>query len=144
MEDSYDKLEKAIMNGQAVYTVEEVECYDDASYPSLVSKLQACFMKGAFSPKMVAITGRLVGQKWTDPEVIGLAIDSSGMVSEAMGGFLGSASDFDHNLKLVVEAAELNGAELRLMRRLANLAVDRWDGKTCLPDVDVDDHEIQR
>jgi hypothetical protein len=81
---------------------------------------------------MIAIVGRIIGQRWTEPELASLAITSDGFVVEGFRGILGEASSFDANLQKVVTVAELDDDELELIGRLANTAVERFDGKVCL------------
>lgn len=94
---------------------------DDRFYPSLVEKLSPSHLR--MSGKMTAIVGNILGQKFTDPEVCGLAISSDGHVT-SMDAYIGLASDLERNLDALVGAAELNVGEADLFARLRHVAFD--------------------
>lgn len=132
MERSYDELAEAIDEGKALYSAEHAAMFDDAAYPSLVAKIEGLMRTGGYSGKMVAIMARILGQHWTNPDMQELSVTSDGFLTEAFGGFLGGADSLDHNLELVVGAAELDEREMTLMLSLARAGINRFDDKVTL------------
>lgn len=132
MSPTWKELSDALDEGRALYSPEEVQLFDDRAYITLTSKLEQVARSGAFSGKMIAIVGRIIGKAWTQPEIAGLAITSDGMLVEGFGDILGSADSFDRNLRTFVDHADLDEDEMTLMRSLANTAVNRFDGKVTL------------
>jgi hypothetical protein len=132
MSPTWEELSNALDEGRALYSPEQVELFDDRAYITLTSKLEQVARSGAFSGKMIAMVGRIIGKAWTQPEIAGLSITSDGMLVEGFGGILGDADSFDRNLKIFVDQADLDESEMALMRSLANTAVNRFDGKVTL------------
>lgn len=82
-----------------------------------------------FSPKMVAIMGAFLNQDWASPTRGGplgaFSVTSDGFVMSG-NHFLGTAADFESNIKLYVEAAKLNGAERAYWDELYARKVTDW------------------
>ena len=140
MARSYDEMEAELQEGRGLYSAEHVVLFDDRAYPGLVKKVETVMRSGHYSPKMVAIMGRILGQRWTNPEMQELAVDGSGFVVEAFGGIVGEADSLEGNLTKVFADAELSDSELDLSHRLVVSSIARLDGKQFFepaPDVDL-------
>jgi len=72
------------------------------------------------SGKMAAMVAYILGETWTDPQIISLSITSDGYLLgrdtergfDTGGRFLGCAADLYTNLRNLFEAAELTPAEV--------------------------------
>lgn len=69
------------------------------------------------SPKMAAIVGYLLGEKFTEPSIVGISITSDGFVLANRSGdiganeMLGNDTDLTRNLDNLIQAAGLNPTE---------------------------------
>ena len=77
------------------------------------------------SGKMAAIVGAIIGNKFTEPEMHGLAISSDGYVT-SMETFIGTAIDLEDNIERLLEAAELSEEERNEFARLFYVNVNDW------------------
>lgn len=77
------------------------------------------------SGKMTAIVAYVLGQSWTEPEIIALSVTSDGFVTTD-AEFMGEAADLDRNLLNLLVAAELSPEERAEFERLYRERVDDW------------------
>ncbi len=94
----------------------------------LLEKLHPANVTG-FSPKMAAIMGAFLNQDWASPRRGGplgcFSITSDAFVVSG-DHFLGSVAEFESNIKLYVDAANLNGAERAYWDELYARKVTDW------------------
>jgi hypothetical protein len=78
----------------------------------------------AMSPKMAAIVGCILGEKFTEPQLVGLTVTSDGFVLGMPAGgigfddFVGAFTDLDRNWNVLLDAAELTPEERKGADRL--------------------------
>ena len=77
------------------------------------------------SGKMAAIVAYVIGEPWTEPEIIALSVTSDGFVTTE-AEFMGEAADLDRNLLNLLVAADLSNAERAEFERLYRERVDDW------------------
>ncbi len=77
------------------------------------------------SGKMAAIVGYILGESWTEPEIVALSVTSDGFVLTD-AEFFGEAADLDRNLLNLLVAAELTPEERAMFERLYRKRVDDW------------------
>ncbi len=77
------------------------------------------------SGKMAAIVAFILGESWTDPEIVALAVTSDGFVTTE-SEFFGEASDLDRNPLNLLVAADLTTNERAEFERLYQERVDDW------------------
>jgi hypothetical protein len=77
------------------------------------------------SGKMAAIVGYILGESWTEPEIVALSVTSDGFVLTD-AEFFGEAADLDRNLLNLLVAAELTPEERAEFERLYRKRVDDW------------------
>lgn len=91
-------------------SIEEIrgdETLEDKLHPSRFT---------AMSPKMAAIVAFILGESWTEPDILSLSITSDGcVVSDRC--FIGSMEDFSRNISALIQAAELTKDEETEFRR---------------------------
>jgi hypothetical protein len=79
----------------------------------------------AMSGKMAAIVGYILGESWTEPEIVALSVTSDGFVTTE-SEFFGEAADLDRNILNLLVAADLNSGEREEFERLYRERVDDW------------------
>lgn len=79
----------------------------------------------AMSGKMAAIVGYILGESWTEPEIVALSVTSDGFVTTD-SEFFGEAADLDRNLLNLLVAADLSAEERAEFERLYRDRVDDW------------------
>ena len=97
------------------------EMQADPLYNQLVTKLDPAHIRP--SNKLIAIVACILGQKWTDPRMTWMSIDSQGIVNSD-GDFIGSVDDLDRNLAGLLEAAGVTAEERVLFERLRANGID--------------------
>lgn len=71
----------------------------------------------AMSPRMAAIVGCVLSQKFTEPQLVGITVTSDGFVLGMQEGgigfddFIGSSADLRRNWNVLLDAAELTPEE---------------------------------
>jgi hypothetical protein len=84
------------------------------------------------SPKMGAIVGYILSEKFTDPELTEMAITADGVVMGqrendiGMNDILGSAVDLERNWKALLDVAELTAEERKLANSLYKSGITDW------------------
>lgn len=101
---------------------------------SLVNKLNPSRL--GYSPKMAAIVGAILGHDYGSRDRKGYRYDSLSITSDGFligntvpvssGAFLGSASDFDRNLTMLLADAKLTTDERITFNRLYSSHVTDW------------------
>lgn len=105
-----------------LHAVPEVEV--ERLRQTLARKLHPSRFTG-MSGKMAAIVAFLLGEEWTDPVMVSLAVTSDRfVVSDA--AFIGAASDLERNLINLVKAAELDESECVYLDSLVRAKVEDW------------------
>ena len=74
---------------------------------------------------MTAIVGFILGETWTDPAIVTLAVTSDGFVTTE-SEFIGEAADLDRNLLNLLIAADLTPDERTEFERRYRQRVDDW------------------
>lgn len=102
----------------------------------VAKKIEALFRKGKYSPKMVALMGFILGQKWTSPAIAELVVTGDNHVlarNEGEAGadhYIGSFADFKLNVERVMADAGLTPAAKALvmhrMNRVATVERSGW------------------
>jgi hypothetical protein len=77
------------------------------------------------SGKMTAIVGYILGESWTEPEIVALSVTSDGYVLTD-AEFFGEAADLDRNLLNLLIAAGLTADERAEFERRYRQRVDDW------------------
>lgn len=77
------------------------------------------------SGKMAAIVGYILGESWTEPEIVALSVTSDGYVTTD-AEFFGEAADLDRNILNLLVAADLTPDERAEFERLYRERVDDW------------------
>jgi len=77
------------------------------------------------SGKMAAIVGYILGESWTEPEIVALSVTSDGFVTTE-SEFMGEAADLDRNILNLLVAAELSAEERAEFERRYRDRVDDW------------------
>ena len=77
------------------------------------------------SGKMAAMVGCILDQAWTTPRITSMMITSDGHVLTDTE-YLGSAQDWDRNLTLLLDAAELTDPEREWFMTLYRRRVPDW------------------
>lgn len=84
------------------------------------------------SGKMSAIVGFILGEKFTDPEIVEMAITFDGFVMGRVRGdigmndIIGSASDLERNWGSLLQTADLNDVERAAADALYSRRVKDW------------------
>lgn len=77
------------------------------------------------SPKMAAIVAHILGESWTNPEIMWLSISCDGFVTSD-SDFIGSVDDLERNTHNLLDAAELTKEERLEFWRMYHGKIDDW------------------
>jgi hypothetical protein len=79
----------------------------------------------AMSGRMAAIVAYILGESWSQPEIVALSVTSDGFVTTE-AEFFGAAADLDRNLLNLLIAAGLTNEERAEFERRYRERVDDW------------------
>ena len=92
------------------------------------------------SPRMAAIVGYIVDERFSEPAIAEMVVTSDGFVLARMEGevgtdeMIGSEADLDRNLLALIEAAGLTDEEVREFGLLQRERIVRWGERGGLRD----------
>ncbi len=83
------------------------------------------------SGKMAAILGFMLGESWSNPEMVSLYVTSDGFIGTA-NAFLGDAKDYVRNIDTLLDAAGVTAEERAYWLQLEMEKIDFWHHLTSL------------